>query len=234
VTRTLLGVWAHPDDETFMSSGLMLAARERGGRVVVVTATRGEHGTDDPERWPADRLGAHRARELDEALAVLGVTEHRWLGHVDGSCAGVPAEAAVDTVTAIVDEVHPDSIVSFGPDGFTGHPDHRAVAGWAYRAWQEAAPQAAFLQAVRPPCFTRRFAAINAEFGIFMDRPAADVEPDVRLRLHGERLELKMAALRAQDSQTRRLIEGVGAATFRRWWGEEAFVVEAPARALAA
>ena len=63
--RTLLGVWAHPDDETFVSSGLLLAARERGDRVVLVTATRGEHGTDDPARWPADRLGAHRARELD-------------------------------------------------------------------------------------------------------------------------------------------------------------------------
>ena len=232
--RTLLGIWAHPDDETFMSSGLMLAARERGDRVVVVTATRGEHGTDDPVRWPADRLGVHRARELDDALAVLGVTEHHWLGYVDGHCAGVPANDAVDAVTAIVDAVRPDRIVTFGPDGFTGHIDHRVVAGWTRRAWQEAAPEAAFLQAVRPPRFTRRFADINDEFGIFMDRPDADVEPDVHLRLDGERLELKMAALRAQDSQTRRLVEGVGPATFRRWWGEEAFVVETPALALAA
>ncbi len=45
---TLLGVWAHPDDEAYLSSGLMAEVRDQGGRVVVVTATRGEHGTDDP------------------------------------------------------------------------------------------------------------------------------------------------------------------------------------------
>lgn len=234
MTCTLLGVWAHPDDETFMSSGLMLAARERGDRVVVVTATRGEHGTDDPVRWPADRLGAHRARELDEALALLGVTEHRWLGHVDGGCAQAPAEAATDVVSAIVDEVRPDTIVTFGPDGFTGHPDHRAVAGWAWEAWRAVVPEATLLQAVRPPGFTERFAAVNDEFGVFMDRPGPEVAPDLHLRLRGERLERKMAAMRAQESQTRRLLDGVGPVTFRRWWGEEAFVRHEPARALAA
>ena len=49
--RTLLGVWAHPDDEAYLSSALMAAVRRSGARVVVVTATRGENGTDDPLRW---------------------------------------------------------------------------------------------------------------------------------------------------------------------------------------
>ena len=55
---TLLGVWAHPDDEAYLSSGLMSVVRKGGGRVVVVTATRGEHGTDDPSDVAA---GAPRA-----------------------------------------------------------------------------------------------------------------------------------------------------------------------------
>lgn len=46
--ETLLGIWAHPDDEAYCSSGLMAQVREGGGRVVVVTASRGEHGTADP------------------------------------------------------------------------------------------------------------------------------------------------------------------------------------------
>ncbi|HXV94036.1 MAG TPA: PIG-L family deacetylase, partial [Pseudonocardia sp.] len=46
---TILGVWAHPDDETFLTAGLMALAREAGNRVVCATATRGERGTDDPE-----------------------------------------------------------------------------------------------------------------------------------------------------------------------------------------
>ena len=49
---TIMGIWAHPDDEAYLSSGLMAAARRRGDRVVVVTATAGEHGTDDPATWP--------------------------------------------------------------------------------------------------------------------------------------------------------------------------------------
>lgn len=234
MTRTLLGVWAHPDDETFLSSGLMLAARARGDRVVVVTATRGEHGTDDPQRWPADRLGALRARELDEALALLGVTEHRWLGYEDGACPLVPRRTAAERVAAIVADVRPDTIVTFGPDGVTGHPDHRVVGDWARRARRAAAPGAELLEAVLPQHFTRRFAAVNEAFGIFMDDPAEEVDPDLHLRLDGEDLERKMAAMLAQDSQTRRLVEGVGLPVFRRWWGEEAFLRSAPAVARAA
>src|SRR3954465_10037017 len=49
---TLLGVWAHPDDEAYLSSALMAAVRRAGSRVVVVTATHGEHGTGDPALVP--------------------------------------------------------------------------------------------------------------------------------------------------------------------------------------
>jgi LmbE family N-acetylglucosaminyl deacetylase len=234
VTRTLLGVWAHPDDETFVASGLLLEARERGDRVVLVTATRGEHGTDDPARWPADRLGAHRARELQAALAVLGVTEHRWLGYEDGALSLVPERTGAGRVAEIVDEVRPDAIVTFGPDGYTGHADHRAVAAWTRRAWRDAAPDAALVEAVLPRGFTRRFAAINEQFGVFMDDPAPEVEPDLHLRLAGDRLDRKIAAMLAQDSQTRRLVEGVGMTVFRRWWAEEAFVVRTSAGVRAA
>ena len=57
-TGTLLGVWAHPDDEAYLSSALMAAARDAGHRVVVVTATRGEQGTDDPGTWPPSSSSA--------------------------------------------------------------------------------------------------------------------------------------------------------------------------------
>ena len=71
--RTLLGVWAHPDDETYLSAGLMLEHVARGDRVVLVSATLGEHGTSDPATWPPARLAAHRRRELAASLAELGV-----------------------------------------------------------------------------------------------------------------------------------------------------------------
>jgi len=70
--RSLLGVWAHPDDEAYLSSALMAAVRREGGRVVVVTATHGENGTDDPARWPPQRLAEQRERELRASLDVVG------------------------------------------------------------------------------------------------------------------------------------------------------------------
>jgi LmbE family N-acetylglucosaminyl deacetylase len=69
--RTLLGVWAHPDDEAYTSAGLMADFRRRGDRVVVIAATLGEHGTSDPETWPPGRLSALRHTELGNSLAVL-------------------------------------------------------------------------------------------------------------------------------------------------------------------
>ncbi|MFC5137759.1 PIG-L family deacetylase [Actinomycetospora rhizophila] len=234
MTGTLLGVWAHPDDETFLSSGLVLAARERGDRVVLVTATRGEHGTDDPAAWPPERLGRLRERELESALAVLGVDEHRFLGFGDGRCADAAEPLAARAIATIIEDVAPDTIVTFGPDGVTGHADHRAVGRWTTRARDAVAPDTELLRAVLAPGFTRRFAAANAAFGVFMDDPADDVDPGLHLRLEGARLDRKIEAMLAQDSQTRRLVEGVGLAAFRRWWAEEAFLVDRPARAATA
>ena len=84
---TILSVWAHPDDETYLAAGVMAAAADRGQRVVCVSATAGEHGTDDPETWPPARLGPVRRWEAAAAMAVLGVTEHRVLGLPDGGLA---------------------------------------------------------------------------------------------------------------------------------------------------
>jgi LmbE family N-acetylglucosaminyl deacetylase len=72
--RTLLGVWAHPDDEAYLSAGLILEHIARGDRVVIVTATLGEHGTKDPVHWPPQQLAARRHAELRRSLATLGVT----------------------------------------------------------------------------------------------------------------------------------------------------------------
>src|SRR3712207_5491012 len=136
---TVLGIWAHPDDEVYLSGGLMALARDHGQRVACVTATLGEHGTPDPERWPPRRLAAARQLELRASLAVLGVAEHHLLHLPDGGCADQPFDTVVDRLVRIVDEVRPDTILSFGPDGFTGHSDHRTVSAWAAAASVRAA-----------------------------------------------------------------------------------------------
>ena len=126
-TGTLLGVWAHPDDEAFLSAALMAHAVASGERVVVATATRGELGTPDPDRWPPERLAPLRERELARSLGALGVTEHRWLGHHDGQLPAVRRSTGVGQVADLIDEVRPDTVVTFGPDGMTGHDDPQKV-----------------------------------------------------------------------------------------------------------
>ncbi len=80
---TLLGIWAHPDDETYLTAGLMAQAVRDGRRVVCVTATRGEGGSMDEERWPSATMGQVREAELMRCFEILGVTEHHWLDELD-------------------------------------------------------------------------------------------------------------------------------------------------------
>src|SRR5512133_2265412 len=108
----LLGVWAHPDDEAYLSAGLMATVRAAGGRVVVVTATRGEHGTSDPQAWPPHRLARIRERELDASLAALDVNEHHWLGYADGELPRVPVTRGAARMAELIDEVRPEALPS--------------------------------------------------------------------------------------------------------------------------
>ena len=230
---TLLGVWAHPDDEAYLSGGLMSLVRAQGGRVVVVTATRGEHGTDDPRAWPPERLAAVRERELRASLAEVGVDEHRWLSYRDGRLPDVPFARGVADVAAVVDEVRPDVIVTFGPDGLTGHADHRAVSAWVEEAWRLTGRTAELWFATFTPGFHAQWGALNDEVGLWMVSPpqppeTADAGLSAHLALSGELLDRKHRALRAHASQTRALEDRVGSDVYRRWWSTESFVAAVP------
>jgi LmbE family N-acetylglucosaminyl deacetylase len=225
---TILGVWAHPDDEAYLSAGLMALAVEAGSRVVCVTATKGERGTDDPVVWPPERLARRRSEELAVSLTALGVVEHRWLGHRDGACASVPREWAAAPLVGVIDEVQPDTIVTFGPDGFTGHDDHIAVSHWVDEAVARAArPPERVWWAAAAESWVDRHRSLHREVPVFgPDGPVVvpDVDLDAVVAPDDTILDRKMAALRAQRSQTRGLIERVGEATYRSWWSREYFV----------
>ena len=211
---TVLVVWAHPDDETYLVGGLSAALTDAGQRVVCVTATRGEAGGTDPD------LAGIRSAELDTALALLGVREHHWLDYPDGGCASVDDEEAAARLRAIVEEVRPDTVVTFGPDGYTGHPDHQAVSRWvdlAVTAGVRLLHAVAREHAVDP--------GLDEDFGVFeLGRPrvCADEELAVLLPLDGALLDRKIAALLAQESQTAGLVAAVGLPRFRAWVATEA------------
>src|SRR5512133_835777 len=128
---TVLGVWAHPDDEAYLTAGIMARAVRNGSRVVCVTATRGEGGSMDEEKWPPQSMGEIRTEELERSLRILGVDEHVWLDMRDIDMdTGLPDEG-YDRIREIVADVQPDTILTFGPDGMTDHAAHKDVSSWA-------------------------------------------------------------------------------------------------------
>src|SRR5829696_7369441 len=165
---TILSIWAHPDDETFLAGGVMSMARDRGQRVVCVSATAGEHGTDDPATWPPERLGALRRAEAAGAMDVLGVDDHRWLGYEDGTLGAVDAEQGVARVLELLEEVAPDTVLTFGADGMTFHPDHVAVHGWVLEAWRRWRHGSQLLCAAVETRFHGRHRDLLEHWGVYM------------------------------------------------------------------
>ena len=105
---TTVVVWAHPDDETYLSGGTAAALVGSGQRVVAVTATRGEAGGPDPSPRGRAETARIRTAELEEALRILGLREHVWLGYEDGRCADADPERAVRRLARLFDYVRPE------------------------------------------------------------------------------------------------------------------------------
>jgi LmbE family N-acetylglucosaminyl deacetylase len=80
----LMGIWPHPDDEAYLSAGLMARMADAGRRVTVLTLTRGEKGTSDPADFDQPHFAERRERELRASLAELGVDDVRVLDYRDG------------------------------------------------------------------------------------------------------------------------------------------------------
>jgi LmbE family N-acetylglucosaminyl deacetylase len=224
---TILSIWAHPDDETYLAAGLMAAARDRGARVVCVTATAGERGTDDPTAWPPHRLGNVRRWEALAAMAVLGVEEHHVLGYADGGLDPDDAHAIAE-VGRYLDVVRPDTILTFGPDGMTFHPDHIAVHHWVTAAWSARGSRERLLYATATKEFLARHRDELERWDMYMsdERPlgVAVADAAVHLDLSGDALDRKLTALRAMATQTGALIAALDPEVYAEHVREECFV----------
>ncbi len=124
---TLLGIFAHPDDESLACGGLFARAAAAGARVVVVSLTRGEAGPGANEADAVATLGALRTSELQAAARLLGAAEAVVHDHADGMLPWIdPAVLDADLRTLLAD-YQPDVVVTFDLDGLYWHPDHIAV-----------------------------------------------------------------------------------------------------------
>ncbi len=221
---TIVGVFAHPDDEAYLCGGIMAMAIDAGSRVVCVTATRGELGVTDPVRWPPEQLSAIREAEMAECLAILGVREHRWLDYADGGCAAVDLGEGSGRIADVLREVRPDTVLTFPPDGQTGHPDHIAVHHWADAAVRETGIGTLHVVA-NTQSWLEEFLTQMAELNILMGAPPVPWSwpLSIDLALPPEIVERKDRALAAQISQTEWLREAMGLEAYQRVFSTERF-----------
>ena len=126
--KTLVGIFAHPDDERIVAPILARYARE-GHTVYLVVATDGGKGVTEHAKIPAgDSLVAIRVAETRCAAHALGIRPPILLGHPDAGLASFAALGKLRTdLERVLAELRPDAILTFGPEGGTGHPDHRLV-----------------------------------------------------------------------------------------------------------
>jgi N-acetylglucosamine malate deacetylase 2 len=121
----LLAVFAHPDDETFRPGGTLALLARYGVQVQVLTATRGQAGSrGHPPLCSPEDLPVVRERELRCACTALGILPPILLDYQDGHLTEVDPNEVIEQIIRVAETVRPQVLLTFGPDGLSGHPDH--------------------------------------------------------------------------------------------------------------
>jgi len=228
---TIVGIWAHPDDESWAAAGLMKAAVDNGQRVVCITATDGSAGqTTDPKRLPQKQLANIRRKEIRAALDLIGIKELHWLGYQDGKLPEVKQKDAVNKLVKFMNKIKPDTILTFELEGITGHHDHKTVCQWALAAAKLTSSQPIVYGACetteRYQQFGRRS---HEEFNIYLTgrQPftVSESGSDLVFRLSEKQAQDKLAALKAHHSQTAHFFKShTGQSYFRELASVECFL----------
>ena len=153
----LLACFAHPDDEAFTAAGVLVASTARGVQVRLVCATCGEEGDiRQPGVATRETLGQVRHQELQNSCAVLGIQAPIMLGYRDSGWGDSPAQyhpqafvqaPPLQVIGRLVEEIRrfkPHLVLTFEPDGLSGHKDHQAISRHTTAAVQVAGDPAAF------------------------------------------------------------------------------------------
>jgi LmbE family N-acetylglucosaminyl deacetylase len=136
----LLGIFAHPDDESFGMAGTLARAILRGHPAAILCATRGEEGQiADPAMAMPQTLGQVRERELRAACAAVGIQDVFFMDYVDGHVDQARREEAVGRIVFHLRRLKPAVVATFTANGGYGHVDHMAVHRYTLAAVAAAA-----------------------------------------------------------------------------------------------
>lgn len=144
-TPRIMAVLAHPDDESLGTGGTLAKYASEGVDVFLLTATRGNggryhgHPPGDPRHPGSSFLANIREAELRAAASVLGIREVSLLDYPDGHLDRANAREVITAIVEHLRRVQPDVVITFGPDGAYGHPDHIAICQFTTAAITAAA-----------------------------------------------------------------------------------------------
>jgi LmbE family N-acetylglucosaminyl deacetylase len=203
-----LAIIAHPDDESFLLAGTSLKLKEEGKVVDIICATRGEKG--------ADRLGRSlslvemakiRSSELFSACGILGCKCTKFFDYPDGALDQVNFEELTEILKEQIEKCQPELILTFGPEGVTGHKDHIAIGKAAIEAAKRSThkPKELWLASIpasEVESFKEHINRRRVHHDHFMQVPLRGIPDEklVKVDITPFR-DQKMAALKAHESQ---------------------------------
>jgi len=220
---TLVCFHAHPDDESIATGGVMAQAAAAGHRVVLVLATRGEHGeVPDDFLDEYETLTERRVKETAASAEVLGVSRVEFLGYTDSGMIGTATndapgcfwqadvEEAARRLAAILDDERAEVLTVYDDHGTYGHPDHVQVHRVGVRAAELAGTKEVFEATINRDAIQELMATARAG-GLDVGAVDAEETDESELGVPAERIttavdvsalvELKRASMRAHRSQ---------------------------------
>jgi len=241
--RRVACVFAHPDDDTFGVGGSLALHAQDELELTVILATSGEAGRiADASLATRETLASVREAEDVASWRALGFDpDVRFLRHPDGGLGRIPREQLVFEVWDLLEETSPEVVVTFGPDGITGHEDHvaiGAIATEAFHATRTSSSGRAFsrlLHNVVPQGSLDRLNELLRVRGLepmdprqpFMPRGVPDAEIGVRVDCSSV-YEHKLEAIRSHKTQAE--LEDVPFDLWPEMLSTESYVVAWPER----
>ena len=195
--RVILGIFAHPDDETSAAGGTFTKYAAMGAEVYVITATRGELGTlgTGGMALARDELPAQRERELRQALEMYGAQPPILLGYRDQEVKDADFQQIVARLLGEMHRLAPDVVITFGPRGISDHEDHVTMHRASVEAFHAYRRESAREPSLYYPAIPTDLAE---QFEISLDGP--EIDPTTIIDTTETRA-VKLRALRGYQSQ---------------------------------
>ena len=246
---TIVTFHAHPDDEAIATGGIMKKYSTEGHRVVLVLATKGEHGeVAEGVLEPGEALWQRRVLEVEESARQLGVARVEFLGYVDSGMIGTPeneqpdcfwqadVDEAASRLAAILTAEKADVLTVYDENGGYGHPDHIQVHRVGLRAGELASTPKVYAstinrdrlkelyQSAPPEAFEEMDEPPDPNFLDYLGLPADRITTTVDVRDFVAAKRASMAAHASQISETSFFMQ-MPDDVFRESFGDEWFVL---------